>query len=64
EDETLQRSPANEDTNNCNTDFIVGTPSPGEVEAAAITEFTELGFFIVIIGLIGLTAIFFVKRRI
>jgi phosphatidylserine/phosphatidylglycerophosphate/cardiolipin synthase-like enzyme len=63
EDETLQRYPANEDTNNCDTDFIIDTPSPGDVEITAATEFTELGFFIIIIGLIGITSIFFVKRR-
>ncbi len=63
EDETLQRSPANEDTNNCNTDFIIDTPSPGDVDVTAVTGFTEIGLFIVIIGLIGLTAIFFVNRR-
>lgn len=63
EDETLQRSPANEDTNNCNTDFIIDTPTPGEVDVSSVTEFTEIGLFIVIIGLIGLTAIYLIKRR-
>ncbi len=29
EDETLQRSPANQDTDNCNDDFIIDTPTPG-----------------------------------
>ncbi|MHA1551901.1 MAG: hypothetical protein ACTSQC_08150, partial [Candidatus Heimdallarchaeaceae archaeon] len=63
EDETLQRSPANEDTNNCNTDFIIDTPSPGDVDATVVPEFTEAGFFIAIIGLIGLTVLVFTKRR-
>ncbi|MFW9853107.1 MAG: phospholipase D-like domain-containing protein [Candidatus Thorarchaeota archaeon] len=29
EDETLQRSPANQDTDNCNDDFKIDTPTPG-----------------------------------
>ncbi|MHA1800361.1 MAG: phospholipase D-like domain-containing protein [Candidatus Heimdallarchaeaceae archaeon] len=63
EDETLQRSPANKDTNNCNTDFIIDTPTPGDVDTISVPKFTEIGVFIAIIGLISLTVIAFTKRR-
>ena len=37
EDETLQRSPSNQDTDNCNDDFVIDTPTPG---TPLIPEFT------------------------
>ena len=32
EDETLQRSPPNEDSDDCDADFVIDTPTPGIVE--------------------------------
>ncbi|MBY9000786.1 MAG: lamin tail domain-containing protein [Candidatus Heimdallarchaeota archaeon] len=63
EDETLQRVPANEDTNDCNTDFIIDTPSPGTVEAPTDPGPTSISFLIAIVGLFGLTIIFYLKKK-
>ncbi|MHA2357772.1 MAG: phospholipase D-like domain-containing protein [Candidatus Heimdallarchaeaceae archaeon] len=59
-DQTLQRDPPNEDTNDCNVDFILDDPTPGEV-APVTPELTQI-FLIPIIGFIALITIF-VRRR-
>lgn len=41
EDETLQRIPANQDTNDCNQDFTTAAPTPGSIPP--ITETTPTG---------------------
>ncbi|MHA1218088.1 MAG: phospholipase D-like domain-containing protein [Candidatus Heimdallarchaeaceae archaeon] len=63
-DKTLQRDPANEDTNNCNTDFIIDTPNPGAVYVSTPpdTGFTSYEFVLPVIGVIGL-AVLLLRRR-
>jgi len=65
-DETLQREPADEDTNNCNTDFIVDTPNPGVVyvyTSPTNTGFTSYEFVLPIIGIIGLALLILRRKR-
>ncbi|MCE7747478.1 MAG: hypothetical protein GPJ51_03710 [Candidatus Heimdallarchaeota archaeon] len=63
-DKTLQRDPANEDTNNCNTDFIVDTPNPGAVYVSTPpdTGYTSYEFVLPVIGIVGL-AVLLLRRR-
>ena len=65
-DETLQREPADKDTNNCNTDFIIDTPNPGVVyifTSPTNTGFTSYEFVLPIIGIIGLALLILRRRR-
>jgi len=61
-DKTLQRDPANEDTNNCNTDFIIDTPNPGVVYVDTDPGFTSYEFVLPVIGMVGL-AVLLLRRR-
>ncbi len=61
-DKTLQRDPANEDTNNCNTDFIIDTPNPGVVYVDTDPGFTSFEFVLPVIGVVGL-AVLLLRRR-
>ena len=60
EDETLQRSPADQDTDNCNDDFIIDTPTPGEVTPSG-PEFTTY-LVLPVIAIAALTIIYIRKR--
>ena len=68
-DETLQRVPADEDTNNMNTDFEIDTPDPGVVYVTVPsttppdTGFLSFGYIVPIIGVIGLAIIYFRRKR-
>ena len=42
EDETLQRSPANQDTDNCNDDFKIDTPTPGTPLTPELTYYIAI----------------------
>jgi phosphatidylserine/phosphatidylglycerophosphate/cardiolipin synthase-like enzyme len=60
EDETLQRDPANVDTDNCNDDFVVKSPTPGTVEIEIDdTNGISYGFLIPVISFIGLAVFIF-----
>ena len=61
-DKTLQRDPANEDTNNCNTDFIIDTPNPGVVYVDTDPGFTSYEFVLPVIGIVDL-AVLLLRRR-
>ncbi len=60
-DKTLQREPADVDTDNCNTDFLIDTPNPGVVYLDD-PGFTSFEFVLPIVGIIGL-AIFILRRK-
>lgn len=64
-DKTLQRDPANEDTNNCNTDFIIDTPNPGAVYVSTPpdTGYTSYEFVLPVIGMVGLAALLLIRRK-
>ncbi len=61
DDETLQREPANSDTDDCDADFVIDTPTPGTV-GAVTPEFTKI-FIIPIIGLFAVVSIFIRQKR-
>ncbi len=63
---TLQRDPAQTDTNNCNEDFQLLAPSPGVVSVESVNEFVGFSSPIIIISAImiyGLASIIVRKRR-
>ncbi|MHA1952695.1 MAG: phospholipase D-like domain-containing protein [Candidatus Heimdallarchaeaceae archaeon] len=61
EDETLQRSPPNEDSDDCNADFVITNPTPGEV-APVGPEFTS--FLVLPIISVAALVIIFLRRKI
>ena len=61
EDETLQRDPPNEDTDDCNADFIIASPSPSQV-AEIKTGFTNL-FIIPTIACIAIATIIIRQKK-
>jgi phosphatidylserine/phosphatidylglycerophosphate/cardiolipin synthase-like enzyme len=65
-DQTLQREPADKDTNNCNTDFIIDTPNPGVVyiyTSPTNPGFTSYEFILPIVGIIGIALILLRRKR-
>ncbi|MHA1260470.1 MAG: hypothetical protein ACTSRO_12715, partial [Candidatus Heimdallarchaeaceae archaeon] len=58
---TLQRSPPNQDTDDCDSDFIIADPTPGTV-AEITPEFNKI-LVLPVLLVIGLAALYVKKRK-
>ena len=65
-DLSLQRDPANEDTNDCSVDFIADTPNPGTVYILTTSPTSPSGFlpgFVIPISILSICTISIITYR-